>query len=82
MEREPCEHPDGKIDEVMSGIFGRSWRTTAFGVLGAAVGLAAVVVPQIPGAPGWIAEALRVAAPIVVGGGLVVAKDGKVHGKK
>lgn len=74
------DEADGQLDATMRQLLGRSWRTTCFGLLAGAVGVGAAVLPFVPGAPSWLVEAVKVGAPILVGGGFLVAKDAKVTG--
>jgi hypothetical protein len=69
---------DGALDEWMSKVFGRSWKTTLSGLIALACGVA----PLIPGVPPVIGDICRIATPIVVGGGLALAKDKDVSGGK
>jgi len=69
--------PDGLIDQHLSRIFGRSWRTSLLGLVAVACGL----VPLIPGVPADVADTVGKVGAIVVGGGLLAAKDKSVSGQ-
>jgi hypothetical protein len=67
---------DGAIDRFMSRIFGRSWRTTCGGLTSLLLGVLAFA----PGVPPAVKDFAREIAPIVAGGGLILAKDARVSG--
>jgi hypothetical protein len=61
----------GAVGRFFHGLFGRSWKTTITG----AVGLVLSVLALAPGLPPSVGEFARAAAPLVLGGGLMFAKD-------
>lgn len=72
----PAPPPDGKIDELMSKLLGRSWRTTLIGLLVIGGGC----LPLVPGIPPEVLHKIQIAIGIATGGGFVVSKDAKVTG--
>lgn len=68
---------DGALDRAMRRIFGRSWRTSCLGV----GSLLCALAPFVPGLPPALVAFAQQAQPLLLGGGLLVAKDGKVSGK-
>jgi hypothetical protein len=72
----PAPSPDGWLDQTMSKIFGRSWRTTCGGITSIIVGVLAFT----PGVPLPVRDFAREIGPFVGGAGLIFAKDGKVSG--
>jgi hypothetical protein len=74
----PQHKSDGVIDEWMSRILGKSWKTTLSGIIATACGVAVVV----PGVPSVVVAVCQVVLPIATGVGLVAAKDKGVTGGK
>lgn len=72
----PPPGPDGLLDRSMTWLFGRSWRTGAIGVLG----IAASIVPMIPGLPPDVHAIAITIAPMIPNIGLMLAKDSRVSG--
>ena len=68
----------GAVGRFFHSLFGKSWKTTVTG--GAA--LVFSVAPLVPGIPHSIVDFCRNAAPFVLGGGLLFAKDHNVSGGK
>ncbi len=73
---EPAYDDGGLLGRGMTRLFGRSWKTGALGFLTFALGIA----PLVPGLPSWVTQTSAALLPLVVGGGLMVAKDGTVSG--
>ena len=74
----PQHKGDGVIDEWMSRLLGKSWKTTLAGIAATACGVALVV----PGLPPVVVSVCQVILPIATGAGLVAAKDKGVTGGK
>lgn len=75
-EKSESAQPDGAIDRFMSGIFGRSWRTTCAG-LAAVIG---TIVQLLPGVPPEVKHGVGIGVSVLTGAGLVAAKDKSVTG--
>ncbi len=73
---EPRHEPDGALDAFMARIFGRSWRTSCAGLLALLVGIVAV----IPGLPPQVTETAKALDVLLIGGGLMLAKDSRISG--
>lgn len=67
---------DGALDAWLTKVLGRNWRTSLVGL----VSLACSVAPFVPFLPPGVKEAARALAPIVTGGGFLLAKDARVSG--
>jgi len=72
----PTPSPDGWLDQTMTKLFGRSWRTTCGGITSLLFGVLAFA----PGVPPAVKDFAREIGPFVGGAGLIFAKDGKVSG--
>jgi hypothetical protein len=67
---------DGLIDRALTAVFGRSYRTTLAGW----AGLACAVVQLLPFVPHPVQDAAKALGPLILGSGLIVAKDNRVSG--
>lgn len=79
------ELPDdgGALGRFLTGIFGRSYRTTIAGglaTIAASITAVGTVAPGLIPAP--VVHLTAALAPIILGGGLIVAKDSRVSGKR
>lgn len=76
---DPMPSPDGPgvIEKALVYVFGKSWKTALAG----AVGIACAALPMIHGVPQQWIDIARVVGPLVMSGGLFVAKDHNVTGK-
>lgn len=74
----PATKPDGVIDSFMSRLLGRSWRTSSVGI----ASFLCAVVPLVPAIPKAVGDFCATMLPFILGGGFMVAKDGKVFGPK
>lgn len=67
---------NGAVGELMTRLLGRNWRTSLSGLLVVVCG----VVSVIPGVPPVVQDVCRVITPLIGGGALMLAKDGRVSG--
>ncbi len=72
----PDAPENGAVENFLIRLLGRSWRTTAAGI----VALVCGVVVVIPGVPVVVVNVCHVILPIVSGAGLLIAKDSRVSG--
>ena len=70
MSEQPADD-GGAVGRFFHKLFGRSWKTTVLGAV--AIGLA--VVPLVPGLPPDLVALAQKIGPVVLGGGVLIAKD-------
>lgn len=67
------DQPDdgGAVGRTLHRLFGRSWKTTVLG----AVAVALAVIPMVPGIHPDLVDLAQKVGPVVLGGGVLLAKD-------
>ncbi len=67
---------EGAIGRFLHRLLGKSWKTSITGI----ISVICAVIPLVPGVPPEWTHVAQLAGPIILGGGIMLAKDHNVSG--